>query len=109
MPPLVAGYTDGLGVLFNGCKDDLFGTAIMPEVNDFNTGVLEHSAHDIDRSVMAIEKGCGGDHADGVSGLAGLGSGPHRCPLSCEVKCAASWLLDAWKPAQLNSFLLNFY
>ena len=53
---LVAGNRYPLGVFFYGGIDDFLYRAIVSEMNDFNPGILQDPAHDIDRSVMAVKE-----------------------------------------------------
>ena len=41
----------------------------MPEVDDFNPGGLEDTAHDVDGGVVAIEQRGSGDETDLAAGL----------------------------------------
>lgn len=56
---LVTGHSDCLSIFLNGGVHDFFHTAVMTQVNYFNSGRLNNPAHDVDGSIMAIEKtGC---------------------------------------------------
>ena len=71
--PLVRGDGNGLGVFLQGGVDDLGGRAVVAKVHHLGAGGLQDAAHDVDRRVVAVEQGGGGDQADLVPGLVGLG------------------------------------
>jgi hypothetical protein len=41
----------------------------MAEVDNFCAGVLQDPAHDVNGRIMAVKKGGGSDHPDGMFGL----------------------------------------
>jgi hypothetical protein len=50
----------------------------MTDVNDFRTGILQNSSHDVDGGIVTVKKGGGGDHLNGM--FRGIGFGFHaRC------------------------------
>ena len=81
MAALIRGDCDRLHIFLNGGIDDLLHGAVVPEMNDLDTGGLQHPSHDIDRGVMAVEKRGGGHEPDFVRGLidrlGGDGYGAH--------------------------------
>ena len=70
------GDGDRRGILLDGALDDLGGAAVVAEVNDLGTGSLNDAAHHVDRCIMPVEKGRGGDDSDGPTGL-GFSRGRH--------------------------------
>ena len=63
-----------MGVLLDGCDDDLLHRAVVPEMHDLGPGGLEDPAHDVDRGVVPVEQARRGDETNPGGGLgAGLG------------------------------------
>src|SRR4029079_13409216 len=75
----VAGDGDALRVLLDRRVDDLGDAAVVAEVDDLGTGGLPQPAHDVDRGVVSVEEGGGGDQ-------------PYR--VARAVVLRARWLLD---------------
>ena len=59
----------GLRIFLLGTVDDLLHRPVMAQVDHLGAGGLDDAAHDIDGSIMAVEKGSGSDDADVVFGL----------------------------------------
>src|ERR1700681_1253800 len=56
MSALVGCEGDGLYIFFDGCFGNFMYTSVMAQVNDFDTFGLQDPAHDIDSSIMPVEK-----------------------------------------------------
>ncbi len=56
VPALVGADGDPLGIFVDGRRDDLVRRAIVSEMHDLGTGVLQQAAHDVDRNVMTVVK-----------------------------------------------------
>jgi hypothetical protein len=61
---LVGRDGDALYIFFDGALHDLGYRPVMSQVNDLRAFRLQQAPHDIDRGVMTIEKGGGGNEAD---------------------------------------------
>ena len=61
---LVRGHRDRLGVLFDRRIDYLLARPVVPEMDDLGPRGLEDPPEDVDRSVVPVEQGGGGDEPD---------------------------------------------
>jgi hypothetical protein len=59
MSALVRSESDRLHIFFNGRFGNFVYTPVVAEVNHFDPFGLQDPAHDIDGSIMPIEKGSG--------------------------------------------------
>ena len=60
---LIRADCDGVCVLFDARLDDVGYRAIVAQVDDLRTKLLQETPHDVDGSVVSVkERGCG-DHA----------------------------------------------
>ncbi len=66
---LVRGDGNGLYVFLNGGVDDFVYRAVVSEMNDFGSGGLNNTAHDVDGGIVAIKQRSGGNDTDMVFGL----------------------------------------
>ena len=57
MTSLVGGEGNTLDIFLYCSRYDFPDGSVVPQVDNFGTGALEDSPHDIDRSIMAIEQG----------------------------------------------------
>ncbi len=55
---LVAGNSYSVGIFLYSTIYHLLHTAVVAQVNNLGTTCLHHAAHDIDRGIVAVEKGC---------------------------------------------------
>ncbi len=53
---LVRRHGDRLRIFLDSGVDHFFYRAVVPEVNHFAAGRLDDAAHDVDRSVVSVEK-----------------------------------------------------
>ncbi len=58
-----------MDVLLQRGVDDLLDRAVVPEVDHFGAGTLQHPANDVDRGVVAVEQACRGNEANGAAHL----------------------------------------
>ena len=68
MPSLVGGKGDAVGVLFHRGFRDFLHRAVVSEVDDFRSFLLEDAPHDVDGRVVAVEERGGGDEAEAGGG-----------------------------------------
>jgi hypothetical protein len=56
MSTLVGGDSNGMGIFLDSAVDDLIDRPVVAQVDDLNSGILEHPSHDVDGDIMPIEK-----------------------------------------------------
>jgi hypothetical protein len=56
MTALIRADSDSIDILLNSSVDDFLDRTIVGEMNDLGTTGLKNAAHDIDGSIMTIEK-----------------------------------------------------
>ena len=65
---LIRGHCDAVRVFLEGCVDNLFHAAVMPEVNHLAAAALNDAAHDVDSGVVPIKQTSGSDESNLVFG-----------------------------------------
>ncbi len=73
VPPLVGGDRHRLDVLFHRGLDDLTHRAVVTEVDHLGARSLQDPPEDVDRGVVTVEEGGGGDEPYPVDGAVGHG------------------------------------
>src|SRR5690554_5664532 len=68
VPSLVTRYCDSLNVFLDSSVYHFSHAAVVAKMNDFASGGLENSAHDVDSRIMPVKKTCRGNYADLVFG-----------------------------------------
>jgi len=66
MSALITGNRYSLGIFLYGRIHDFSGRSIMPDVDDFGSGVLQNSSHDVDGGIMPVKQGGGRNNFNGV-------------------------------------------
>ncbi len=58
MTALITRYGHALDIFLNGGIHNFQSRTVMPQVYHLNTGVLEYSAHNVDRGIVTVKKRC---------------------------------------------------
>ena len=78
VPALIGADRDALNVLLERRGDDLGDGSVVAEVDDLGALGLEQPPHDVDRRIVTVEKTCGSDESDRVTGHVEFGFGRLR-------------------------------
>ena len=72
MPALIGADRNAVHPLLDGGIDNLFGGAIVPQMDDLGAGPLQQAPKDVNGGIVAVEQGGGGDKPHlGLTGLLG--------------------------------------
>jgi hypothetical protein len=66
---LIRGDANGMRIFLDGTIHNLIHRPVMPQVDNFCPGILEHPAHDVDGHIMTVKKGCSRNDPDLVFGF----------------------------------------
>lgn len=69
MPALITRHGNGIGIFLNGAVHHFLHTAVVAEVNYFGPAGLHYTTHDINRGIVSVEQGGGGNNTNFMLGL----------------------------------------
>ncbi len=69
---LVGGHRDGMGVFLDGGVHDVDPAAVVTEMDHLRPRRLQDASEDVDRGVVTVEQGGGGDETNLVGQLESL-------------------------------------